>query len=97
MSTTTVVQYATKPEAADENARLIRAVFDELAEKRPAGLRYAAYRLADGVSFVHVVQVDGDDNPLPGLAAFAEFQKGIGERVVAAPVFTSGTALGAYA
>ena len=30
----------------------VEAVFDELAESRPAGLRYASYRLADGVSFV---------------------------------------------
>ena len=39
MSVTKVVRYRTKPEHADENARLIEGVFAELAELEPDGLR----------------------------------------------------------
>ena len=56
MSKSLVVRYRTKPECAEENARLIGDVFAELAQTRPDGLSYRAYRLADGVGFVH----DGD-------------------------------------
>ena len=70
MSVTKVVRYRTKPEHADENARLIEGVFAELAEQEPDGLHYAAFRLDDGVSFLHVAVLDGEVNPLtssPGL------------------------------
>ena len=35
MPVTKVIRYRTKPEHADENERLIRAVFAELAEQSP--------------------------------------------------------------
>ena len=37
MTTTKVVRYRTKPEHADENERLVRDVFAELAERNPTG------------------------------------------------------------
>jgi hypothetical protein len=46
MPTTRVIRYRTKPEHADENERLVRAVFAELVEEDPAGLHYATFRLA---------------------------------------------------
>ena len=36
----TVVRYRTKPEMAEENARLIQAVFQELRAKSPDNVRY---------------------------------------------------------
>jgi hypothetical protein len=60
MSKTVVVRYETRPEAADDNQRLIEAVFDRLASDDPGGLRYAVFRLADGVTFVHVAIVEGE-------------------------------------
>lgn len=55
MTDTTIVQYRTKPEQAEENQLLIEAVMAGLAVAQPAGLQYAAYRSEDGVTFVHVV------------------------------------------
>ena len=63
MSTVKVVRYRTKPEHAEANAELVRAVFEELAANDPAGLRYATYRLDDGVTFVHVATIEGDQPP----------------------------------
>ena len=76
---TVVVRYRTKPESADENARLVAAVFAELAAADPGGVRYASFRLEDN-TFVHIADVASDPNPLGSIAAFAEFQKDIGER-----------------
>jgi hypothetical protein len=91
-----VVRYTTHPDRADENERLIRAVFAELAEVRPDGFRYIATRLDDGVSFVHVATVEGGPNPLTESPAFQEFVAGIGDRCVAPPVSSQGTPIGTY-
>lgn len=96
MSKTLLVQYRTKPERAEENAELIRAVFAQLADEHPAGVAYTALRLADGVSFVHLVQLDGPDDPIPALSAFAEFQQGIGERCADGPHPSAATVVGSY-
>ncbi|WP_348629585.1 hypothetical protein [Mesorhizobium sp. M7A.F.Ca.ET.027.03.2.1] len=35
-----LIRYKTKPERTDENERLVKAVFQELREKSPDGVRY---------------------------------------------------------
>jgi hypothetical protein len=90
------IRYRTKPECADENARLIEGVFAELAERQAQGIRYTALRLDDEVSFLHVVALDGEDNPLDASPAFAAFQTGIGERVEEGPFPSGATVVGSY-
>jgi hypothetical protein len=96
MSHATVVRYTTRPDAADENERLIKAVFAQLAGQLPDGLRYVAIRLDDGVSFVHVAVLEDDHNPLTALPAFGEFVSGISERCTDGPTPANGTVIGAY-
>lgn len=76
---TVVVRYRPKADRADENQRLVEAVFAELGSADPGGLRYATFRLADG-TFVHIADIEGDTNPLGSSAAFAEFQREINDR-----------------
>jgi len=54
--------------------------------------------VADGDQFVHVAEVDTADgtNPLAAVAAFAEFQRGIPERMVEGPVVADATVVGSY-
>jgi hypothetical protein len=89
---TAVIRYRTKPEAADVNQRLIEDVFAELAVKTPDGLHYTSVRLADGVSFLHLVIGEG----LTELPAFQEFQRDLAGRIVAAPERTDVTVVGTY-
>ncbi|HEX2823906.1 MAG TPA: hypothetical protein VHO07_27650 [Streptosporangiaceae bacterium] len=96
MTVVKVIRYTAKPECADENERLIRAVFAELAEHDPQGLRYAAFRLDDQVSFVHVAVLDGEANPLADCVAFAEFQRGIKDRCADGPVAADAGLIGSY-
>jgi len=96
MPVSKVIRYTTKPECADENERLIREVFAELADHDPVGLHYMVFRLADQVSFVHVAVLDGEANPLAGSAAFAEFQRGIGERCADGPVAADAQIIGSH-
>jgi hypothetical protein len=96
MSTIKVVRYRTKPEHADANADLVRAVFEELAADDPGGLRYTTYRLDDGVTFVHVATIESDVNPLASTAAFGRFQQGIAERCEEGPIAMDASVVGSY-
>jgi hypothetical protein len=93
----TVVRYTIKPGLEERNAGLVRAVYAELAELRPAKLRYATYRLDDGRSFVHIADWTGDGkSPLLGLAAFREFQAGIADRCESGPVVGEAEEVGRF-
>lgn len=91
-----MVRYKVKPERAQENEELVRAVYDELQRTAPAGLRYATFQLEDGVSFVHIAQTEDGQNPLTEVAAFREFQKEVGERCEEPPVVAELREIGSY-
>jgi hypothetical protein len=96
-SVTLIIRYRTRPEAAEENSRLVQAVFDSLAELKPSDFCYTTYRLADGVSFVHVARLDESENPLATLPAFAEFQRDLAQRCVEPAAPSKATIVGSYA
>jgi hypothetical protein len=91
-----MVRYKVKPDRAGENEALVRAVYAELADTRPAGLRYATYKLEDGVSFVHLASVEGEHNPLADTAAFARFQADVRDRCEEPPVVAELHEVGSY-
>jgi hypothetical protein len=91
-----MVRYKVKPDRAQENEELVRAVYDELQRTAPAGLRYATFQLEDGVSFVHVAQTKEGQNPLAEVAAFREFQREVGERCEEPPVVAELREIGSY-
>jgi hypothetical protein len=91
-----LIRYRTLPGQAALNAGLIRAVYAELHSSEPEGLRYATFRLADQVTFVHLVQTEHDPSPLLAVKAFAEFQSGIAGRVDQPPVREEITEIGSY-
>jgi hypothetical protein len=96
MAVTKVIRYRTKVECSDENDRLIRCVFAELADEQPEGFRYASFRLEDGVSFLHVATIEGEVNPLQASTAFAEFQSDIHNRIDEGPIPADASVIGSY-
>ena len=95
---TIVVRYQAKPERADENQRLIEAVFAELNDREPEGFTYKVFRLDDGVSFIHVVIEHDVDEPesLQDVAAFQAFVADIADRCEIPPVAMGATIVGGY-
>jgi hypothetical protein len=91
----TLIRYKTKPEATEQNQRLIEAVFAELEAKAPEGVRYMVLRLADG-SFAHFVERAESDRTLPELETFRAFQNGIRERCIEPPQPNEATIVGNY-
>ncbi len=93
----TIVTYTAKPGRDQENAGLVRAVFEELATARPAGFRYAVFQAADSREFVHLYT---DDGAAPGalqqLSAFQAFLAGAADRHERPATFTEFELIGAY-
>jgi len=90
-----VVRYRTRPEMADENARLIQNVFLELAARSPEGLHYAVLRLADD-TFLHLVEREEGQNPLQAYDSFRAFSGTVKERCLEPPQFSDAVIVGNY-
>ena len=94
-----VVRYQAKPERADENQKLIEAVFADLEARGSQGFTYKVFRLEDGVSFVHVV-IEHDDvekpDSLQEVPAFQAFVADIADRCDVAPLAMGATVVGSW-
>jgi hypothetical protein len=93
-----MVRYKVKPDRVAENEELVRAVYDELHRSQLAGIRYATFKLDDGVSFVHLASNETEDgrNPLSDLQAFKQFQENVDDRCDEAPVVTGLDEIGSF-
>jgi hypothetical protein len=92
-----MVRYKVRPDRADENVSLVKAVYEQLAQEKPEGLHYATFRLPDGVSFMHlVVETDQPGRILGEVAAFKAFSADIESRCEEPPVVTELTLVGSY-
>ncbi len=90
-----LIRYKARPDHADENQRLIEAVFQELRETKPDGVRYMVLRMADN-SFAHFVELEGTVNPLQALELFRKFSSTAGQRALEPPVASEATVIGDY-
>jgi quinol monooxygenase YgiN len=93
-----MVRYRVRPDQAAANEELVRAVYDELGSVDPGGLRYATFVLEDGVTFVHVAQIESDDgrNPVTELPTFRRFVETVRERCEEPPVTSELREVGSY-
>lgn len=89
----TLVRYKTRLDQAEENARLVEKVFQELSAKAPKDVRYMAVQLSDG-TFFHLVE--DSSHILPELAAFQSFRAGIKERCLEPPQQNDAILIGSY-
>jgi hypothetical protein len=92
----TMVTYTVKPGREEENAALVRGVFEELAQTRPDGLRYAVFHLPESRQFVHLYTDEGSTSGLQGLASFQAFVSGAQERHEQPAAFSQPELIGDY-
>ena len=81
-----MVRYKVKADRAADNEDYIRKVFEELKQTGPGRLRYASFKQDDGLSFVHIVSIETENNPLADSPAFKAFQAEIKDRSQEPPV-----------
>jgi hypothetical protein len=93
-----LVRYRVHPDRVAENEQLVKQVYVQLAEARPAGLRYATIKLADGVTFLHQMSAEtpAANEALRDLPAFKAFTAGIKERCAELPVTEEVVEIGRY-
>jgi hypothetical protein len=91
-----IVRYKLNQGQTELNEQLVKAVYEELHDAKPAGFRYATFRLDDGVSFAHIAFTEGDDNPLAANDAFAKFTADIADRCEIPPQVTTMHLVGNY-
>jgi hypothetical protein len=92
-----MVRSKIKPENAADAEAAINRVFSAIEQAQPAGVRYASSRLADGVSFVVLLELeDGADNPLAALPTFVEFQENLKQWMAEPPTVEQLTVVGSY-
>ncbi|MFF2999626.1 hypothetical protein ACFVTC_34555 [Streptomyces sp. NPDC057950] len=95
--TVLMVRATVKPECVDELEAALRKMFTAIEGARPKGVRYASYRLPDGVTYLAELEIaDGIENPLPGIREFREFQAALGDWLAAPPVAERLEVRGAY-
>jgi hypothetical protein len=84
MQRVALVRYAVKPNRADENEKLARAVHAELRATRP-DVTYLLFR--DGTDFTHlfVNSHEADSDVLTALPSFKAYMKDFSDRYVAPP------------
>ena len=71
-----MAQAKIKAERAADVQAATEKMFAAINAAQPAGIRYASLLLADGQTFVAIVQLDdGLENPVPGFAEFRELQE----------------------
>jgi hypothetical protein len=84
--TVLMVRSTVKPEFVGELEEALGKMFTAIAREQPAGVRYASYRLPDGVTYVAELEIaDGVENPLPAVAEFREFQAGVKDWLAGPP------------
>lgn len=93
-----MVRYKLKADRVSENESFVRQVFAQLEQERPAGMRYATFKLDDGVSFVHIASLDAPEgtNPLTELSTFKAFTADIKDRCEEPPVSTKLNEVGSH-
>ncbi|MFB9833061.1 hypothetical protein [Actinoallomurus acaciae] len=85
-----------RPDEVARNLELLQDVYDEMRSVRPKGLRYATFRLEDGVTFVAFAEMDAGPEVLRELRAFQRYRASLDERCDEPPVLTMLHEVGSY-
>ncbi|MFF5992678.1 hypothetical protein [Prauserella flavalba] len=92
-----LVRFTTREADAPAVEQATETMLAALRRARPHGTRFAACKLADGVTFVNLLELDeGVDNPLPGIPECRAYQQRIPEWALEPSGPQPVTVLGSY-
>ncbi len=96
--TARMVSYQVKDGRTEENTKYVREVMADLEARKIEGVTYSVYLLDDGVSFVHVVDEEGDGGKVQVSEAFQRFTASLVEdRCADTPHLRQMKLVGSYA
>jgi quinol monooxygenase YgiN len=92
-----LTNYIVEPEKVDENATLIRQIFQQMRKEQLKGVKYSAYKMGENI-FVHVAQFENEaaHQQFTSLESFKAFRKNIEERQIEKPVTNNIEELGSF-
>ena len=91
------IQAPMKEEHADESEAAVRRMVAALEREQPEGVRYASLKLADGVTFLALVELeDAEHNPLFALPEYQELLAKLEEWRAGPPEVSPATVVGSY-
>jgi hypothetical protein len=86
-----------KAESIPDAEAAVKAMFSALDRAQPKGIRYASCRLADGVTYVGLLEIeDGIEDPRPTMPEFRAFQENLKNWVAEPPIPEELTVIGSY-
>jgi hypothetical protein len=86
-----------KPEHVADVEVAAQRMFTALHAKQPEGVRFASCKLADGETFVALLELELDGpNPLPAIPEFVEFQASLKNWVAEPPSANPVQVVGSY-
>src|SRR5579871_3358967 len=92
-----IVRAKVKSECVPQVEAGIKRMFTAIEAAQLRGIRYSSSRLSDGVTFLAQLELaEGVENPLPGVAAFREFQENLKQWIAEPPVAEQLTVIGSY-
>jgi hypothetical protein len=95
--TVQMIRFTTSEAHVPEVEESIRAMIAAIEAARPAGTRYAATKLADGRTFLLVLELaDGVENPLPAISEARAFQQRMADWATEPPAPQPVTVVGSY-
>ena len=93
--TATMIRAQVKDECVAEAEAAARTMFAAINEARPDGVKYASTRAGDN-TFLVLIQLEGDENPLTAIPEFREFQAALPQYLAGPPVVEQLDVLGSY-
>lgn len=95
--TARMVTYRVKDGRAEENSSYVREVMADLEARSAQGVTYDVFLLEDGVTFLHVVDEEGDGGKVQVSEAFQRFTATLVEdRCADSPQLRTMTRVGSY-
>src|SRR6266568_2240691 len=93
---TMMLTVSVKPESRAEVEAAVAEMFSAIQRKQPKGVRYASCRLGDSDTFVILLQLEGNENPLPAVPEFRAFQENLKNWLAGPPASEQLTVVGSY-
>ncbi|MFF5503152.1 hypothetical protein [Streptomyces roseolus] len=93
-----MIRYTVRPERVEQSVALLHAVYADLEQLRPAGLRYDTFRLDGSGGFLALIESEGDPVAAPHhqLASFQRYRAALSEICVEQPTVAYLGEVGSY-
>jgi hypothetical protein len=96
--TVQIVRFTADPTDVPDIETAIETMIAAIQRERPPGARFTSWKLADGVTFLNVLELaDGVENPMPGIPECRAYQQKLAHWVAEPPRPQLVTVVGAYA